>query len=188
MSLVCLVIKEHFPHGRLNTFEVGQRWYFVKFYGTEPSRQAIKQLETRDERVTIFEVKDLPLEARFFVIKGEPLEPVVEAIRSGVEVYSLGEIENMLKATEEETYLQRVVRVGLASPANYDPLYFSFLEGALASKDWQVCQKAVLLCQLVGWPELKPLLQTVQATNSDPQRQALVQQVLVNFGQFRIQT
>ncbi|HEX2909467.1 MAG TPA: hypothetical protein VH186_01570 [Chloroflexia bacterium] len=186
MSLTRLVIKEHFPQGRLNMFEVRQHWYFVKFSGTASSRQAIKQLETRDEQVTIFEVNDLELEARFFVIKGDPIEPVVEAIRSGVEVYSSSEIENMLRAVEEETDPQRVVRVGLASPRSYDPFYFSFLESALASKDRHVCQKAVLVCQVVGWPELKPLLQTVQATSLDPQLQALTQQALANFGQFRL--
>lgn len=122
------------------------------------------------ENIKIHYIEDFHLGLAYLVLHGENLNSVAH-IRSTLPSYAEDDVFRMLAEPRDdpENLVKALHYLGLIAPSQFDPKFFALLKFALLHPDSRVRSAIVTAIGYIGWSAFKPLLESLQKSDPDPE-------------------
>ena len=132
------------------------------------------------DRTAIHYVEDRLIGVRYLRIEGEGQAEIAPRIRANVGVYDRAEITAMFDSVGDDRALVRALR-HMGTAAQPDAANFEWLDRfrEAAGHPNPVVRRAVVLAAVyTGWPELRPLIQSLASVDPAPRTRARARSAL----------
>jgi len=163
-----LVLKDSVSREEIDRLASEKGWIFSGEVEATENTPYQKIWTTIDRGTAIHYIEDSLIVIHYLQIKGDRPEEVADDIRASLDVYDKDEIRNMVESVSRSSeVIDAIYTACVGAPQHYDEEFFQLFENVLSHPDPEVRRATIFAMAYAPWPQFKPLLERVIATDPE---------------------
>lgn len=162
-----LVLKSRPTPEQLKAAQQRFDWRVVTVQDEDENLMTV-ELVTADDAVNLFLTFDDVIGVDYFELWGNKVQEVAEQINDAFEVQTTAQIlASVKRARSNNGYVDAIYAMCISAPPNLDQDLLQVVQEALSHSDGMVRASTIWGLSYIGWPELIPLVEKINADDPD---------------------